>query len=55
MKLEPGTTVLRNGQLIDGTGASAVADACVIVTDDPLAVLQGGALKAGRLAQPASW
>jgi len=37
MNLEPGTTVLRNGQLIDGTGAPAVADACVIVTDGLIA------------------
>jgi imidazolonepropionase-like amidohydrolase len=37
MKLQPGTTLIRNGQLIDGTGAPAVADACVIVTDGIIA------------------
>ena len=33
MKLAHGTTVIRNGQLIDGTGAPAVRDGAVVVTD----------------------
>lgn len=33
MKLQPGTTLITNGQLIDGTGAPPVPDAAVIVTD----------------------
>ncbi len=37
MKLQPGTTVLRNGRLIDGTGAAPVDNACVVVTDGLIA------------------
>jgi imidazolonepropionase-like amidohydrolase len=33
MKLQPGTTLIRNGQLIDGTGAAPVPNAAVIITD----------------------
>lgn len=33
MKLASGTTVIRNGQLVDGTGASAVREGVVITTD----------------------
>ncbi|MBV6501491.1 MAG: Imidazolonepropionase [Prosthecobacter sp.] len=33
MKLQPGTTLITNGQLIDGTGAPPVPDAAVVVTD----------------------
>src|SRR3954466_16139523 len=33
MKTATGVTLLRNGQLIDGTGAPAVADAAVLVRD----------------------
>ncbi|MCB1275697.1 amidohydrolase family protein [Prosthecobacter sp.] len=33
MKLQPGTTVVQNGQLIDGTGAPPVPNAVVIITD----------------------
>lgn len=33
MKLQPGTTLIINGQLIDGTGAPPVPDAAVVVTD----------------------
>ena len=37
MKLQLGTTVLRNGRLIDGTGAAPVDNACVVVTDGLIA------------------
>lgn len=33
MKLQPGTTVVKNGQLIDGTGKPAVPNAALIITD----------------------
>lgn len=33
MKLQQGTTLISNGRLIDGTGASPVPDAAVVVTD----------------------
>ncbi|MDZ4288568.1 MAG: amidohydrolase family protein [Prosthecobacter sp.] len=33
MKTQPGTTVIRNGQLIDGTGRPAIPDAEVVVQD----------------------
>jgi imidazolonepropionase-like amidohydrolase len=33
MKLQSGTTLITNGQLIDGTGAPPVPDAAVVVTD----------------------
>lgn len=33
MKLQPGTTLIRNGQLIDGTGNPAIPNAIVIVQD----------------------
>jgi imidazolonepropionase-like amidohydrolase len=33
MKLQPGTTLIRNGQLIDGTGAAPVPNAALIITD----------------------
>ena len=33
MKLQPGTTVVTNGQLVDGTGRPAVPNAAVIITD----------------------
>ena len=37
MKLENGSTVISNGQLIDGTGAAAVPDGLVLVTDGRIA------------------
>jgi cytosine/adenosine deaminase-related metal-dependent hydrolase len=37
MKTAPGTTVIRNGQLIDGTGAAPVADAALVVRDGRIA------------------
>ena len=33
MKLAPGTTVVRNGQLLDGTGAPPVPDAALVITE----------------------
>jgi len=33
MKLQPGTTFVKNGQLVDGTGRPAVPNAAVIITD----------------------
>ena len=33
MKIQPGTTVVKNGQLVDGTGRPAVPNAAVIITD----------------------
>ena len=33
MKTHPGTTLIRNGTLIDGTGAPPLPDAAVVVTD----------------------
>lgn len=33
MKQSTGTTVIKNGQLIDGTGANVVADGVVVITD----------------------
>lgn len=33
MKLQPGTTVVKNGQLVDGTGKAAVPNAALIITD----------------------
>ncbi len=33
MKTAPGTTVIRNGQLVDGTGASPAPDAAVVIED----------------------
>ncbi|MFN7938841.1 MAG: amidohydrolase family protein [Bryobacteraceae bacterium] len=33
MKMAVGSTLIRNGQLVDGTGAAAVADGAVLVTD----------------------
>lgn len=33
MKIADGTTVIKNGQLVDGTGAAPVANAVVVVTD----------------------
>ncbi len=37
MKLATGTTVIRHGRLIDGTGAAPVADATVVVRDGRIA------------------
>ncbi len=37
MKTAPGTTVIRNGQLIDGTGAAPVADAALVIRDGRIA------------------
>ena len=42
MKTASGVTLITNGQLVDGTGAPAVADAAVVVRD-------------GRIATPARW
>ncbi len=33
MKLQPGTTVVKNGQLVDGTGRRAIPNAALIITD----------------------
>ena len=33
MKAASGTTLITNGQVIDGTGAPPIADACVVVQD----------------------
>ena len=33
MKTAEGTTVIRNGRLVDGTGAPAVADAALVIQD----------------------
>ena len=33
MKTATGTTVIRNGQIVDGTGAAAVPDGVVVITD----------------------
>ena len=33
MKIQPGATVIRNGQLVDGTGGAAIPNATVIVND----------------------
>lgn len=33
MKTASGTTIIRNGQIIDGTGAAAISDGMVIITD----------------------
>ncbi len=33
MKLQPGTTVVKNGQLVDGTGKAAVPNAALVITD----------------------
>lgn len=49
MKTASGTTLLENGQLIDGTGAPAVADAAVVVRDGRI-VYAGTA--AGKPALP---
>lgn len=43
MKTAHGTTVIRNGQLVDGTGAPPVPDAIVVIVD-------GRILYAGRIA-----
>jgi imidazolonepropionase-like amidohydrolase len=37
MKLQPGSTLIHNGQLIDGTGSPPVPNAAVIVTDGIIA------------------
>jgi imidazolonepropionase-like amidohydrolase len=37
MKLQPGTTVIKNGQLVDGTGRPAIPNAAVIITDGTIA------------------
>ena len=37
MKLESGTTIISNGQLIDGTGAGPIPEAVLIVTDGRIA------------------
>lgn len=37
MKLAPGTTVIKNGRLVDGTGAGPVADAAVVIRDGRIA------------------
>jgi imidazolonepropionase-like amidohydrolase len=37
MKLASGTTVIKNGRLVDGTGAAPLADAAVVMTDGRIA------------------
>lgn len=53
MKQEIGTTVIFNGQLIDGTGAAAIPDGMVVVTDGRI-VYAGTALAAPPLPEGAS-
>jgi imidazolonepropionase-like amidohydrolase len=43
MKLATGTTIISNGQLIDGTGAPPIRDAALVITD-------GRITYAGRVA-----
>ncbi|MBE2287786.1 MAG: amidohydrolase family protein, partial [Prosthecobacter sp.] len=33
MKLQPGSTLISNGQLIDGTGAPPVSNAAILIKD----------------------
>ena len=51
MRREPGTTVIRNGRLFDGTGAAPVADGALVITDG--AIAYAGAA-AAMPAQPPS-
>jgi imidazolonepropionase-like amidohydrolase len=57
MKTAPGTTVIRNGQLVDGTAAPAVPDAALVIEDGrivyagPAAGLVAGSL-GGRIGNP---
>ena len=37
MRHETGTTVIRGGRLFDGTGAAAVADAALVISDGVVA------------------
>lgn len=37
MKLAPGTTLIKNGRLVDGTGAAPVDDAAVVIRDGRIA------------------
>jgi imidazolonepropionase-like amidohydrolase len=48
MQLATGTTVIRNGQLLDGNGGPPVADAVVVVREGRIAYA-GPAADAGRL------
>src|SRR5262245_31313685 len=57
MKTAPGTTVIRNGQLVDGTGAPPVADAAVMIEDGRItyagpALGLGDANINGRIGNP---
>ena len=47
MRREPGTTIISNGTLVDGTGAAPVNDACVIVEEGAIAYA-GSAKQAPR-------
>ena len=53
MKQESGSTVIFNGQLIDGTGAAAIPDGLVVVTDGRIAYA-GPALGAPPLPEGAN-
>lgn len=53
MKTAQGTTVVRHGQLIDGTGATPVADAVVVVEEGRIAYA-GPVAGAGRVAAGAA-
>ncbi len=53
MQLATGTTVIRNGQLIDGTGAPAVADGVLIARDGKI-VYAGGAAGAPEVERAAT-
>ena len=52
MKTATGTTVITNGQLIDGTGAAPVADAVVVIEDGRIAY--AGPVANARPVTPAS-
>jgi imidazolonepropionase-like amidohydrolase len=49
MKIAAGTTLIHNGQLVDGTGRAPVADAALMITDGRI-VFAGAAVDAPRLA-----
>src|SRR5882724_7029227 len=53
MKTAQGTTVIRNGQLVDGTGAPAVPNAAVVVVDGRI-VYAGAASGAPQSAPDAA-
>jgi imidazolonepropionase-like amidohydrolase len=52
MKLQPGTTVVKNGQLVDGTGKPAVPNATVIIQDGR--IIYAGPAEAAPQTPPAA-